>query len=203
LGSSEKIGNLFYCYSVLERKTSEMYLELGKKFDQPTIKPKIVTIAKDSLKHSNQFEELSADLIKENPTEKQCKRKLGKIWNHVEQITSNLKKEESLNEKETFEIINRLAFLEQYLGEEYSILENLKMLTYMSEEISETFDVNSRKKILNSIINDEKRHTNYLLEIYEILKKNSKNKESHPEFKFQNPDAWWVPSHSQITKHVI
>ena len=205
MGTPESIGNLFYCYSLLERKTSDMYYELSRKFDQPTIKPKMVTIAQDSLKHCNLFEELSKDLIKKTPTEKECKKSLSETWKQVIEITNSLKRHEILDEQDTFEIINRLAVLEHNFSEEYSTLEKLKMLTYMSEEISENYgvDVSSVKDALNSIIMDEKQHAYYLFEIYEILKKNSKKPDSSPEFKYQNPDAWLTPSHSQKTEHVI
>ncbi len=205
LGSPENIGSLFYCCSALERKTSEMYNELSRKFDQPTIKRKMVIIAEDSLKHCNLFEELSKNLIKKRPTEKECKKSLSETWKQVNEITKSLKKHEILDENESFEIINRLAVLENRLGEEYSTLEKLKMLTYMSNEISEKYgiDLSSIKDVLDAIIMDEKQHAYYLFEIYEILKKKSKKPDSSPEFKYQNPDAWLTPSHSQKTEHVI
>ena len=205
LGSPESIGNMLYCSSVLERKTFEMYNEISKKFDHPTIKPRLVTIAQDSLKHCNLLQEISKELIRKHPTEKQCKRSFGETWDHINEITKFLKERESISEKDFFEIINRLAFIEHNIGEEYSTLEKLKMLSYMSKEISENYaiDVSSRKDVLNTIINDEKKHANFLFEIYEILKEESKKPDSHPEFKYQNPDAWLTPSHSQKTGHVI
>jgi rubrerythrin len=118
LGSTENIGNLLYCSSVLERKTYEMYYELSQKFDHPTIKPKIVTIAQDSLKHCNMFEEISKELISKPPTKKQCKRSFGETWNHIDEITDFLKEKGSFTEKDFFEIINRLAVIEHNLGEE-------------------------------------------------------------------------------------
>lgn len=204
LRSPEGIGNMLYCSSVLEQKTYEMYNELSQKFDHPTIKPILVTIAQDSLKHCNLLQEISKELIRKPPTEKQCKRSFGETWNHIDEITKFLKEKESINEKDLFEIINRLAFIEHHLGEEYSTLEKLKMLSYMSREISENYatDVSSRKDVLNAIITDEKQHANSLFEIYEILKKKSKKLDSHPEFKYQNPDAWLTPSHRQKTGHV-
>ena len=182
-----------------------MYHQLSKKFDQPTIKPKLVTIAQDSLKHCNLFEELSKDLIKKTPTEKQCKQSLGKTWKHINEITKVLKQNKTLNEDESFELINRLAVLEHNFGEEYTTLEKLKTLSYMSKEIHEKYgiDVNSIKDVLDAIIIDEKQHAYYLFEIFESLKKNRKKVDSNPEFKYQNPDAWLTPSHSQKTEHVL
>jgi len=205
LGSPESIGNMLYCSSMLERKTYEMYNELSQKFNHPTIKPRLVTIAQDSFKHCNLLQEISKELIRKPPTERQCKRSLGETWNHIDEITKFLKERESISEQDFFEIINRLAFIEHHIGEEYSTLEKLKMLSYMSKEITEKYeiDVNSRKDVLNTIINDEKQHANFLFEIYEILKKKSKKPDSHPEFKYQNPDAWLTPSHTQKTGHVI
>ena len=75
----------------------------------------------------------------------------------------------------------------------------------MHDEISEKYgiDISSQKEVLESIIKDEKQHTSYLFEIYEILKKKSKKPDSQPEFKYQNPDAWLTPSHSQKSEQVI
>lgn len=205
LGSSDSIGNMLYCSSVLERKTYEMYYALSQKCNHPTIKPKLMTIAQDSLKHCNLFEEISKELTSKHPSEKQCKRNFKETWNHIAEITKYLEMRKSLSEEDFFEIINRLAFIEHHLGEEYSTLEKVKMLSYMNEEISKVYgtDLNSRKDVLTSIINDEKQHANYLFEIYETLKKNDKNPDSHPDFRYQTPDAWFVPSHSQKTGHVI
>ncbi len=205
LGTPESIGNLFCCFSLLERKTSELYHELGLKFDKPAIKRKMVIITQDSLKHCNLFKELSKGLIKKPPTEKRCKRSLGETWKHVDDITKLIKKTESLSEEDCFTLINRLAFLEHSLGEEYSTLEKMKMLTYMHDEISEKYgiDISSQKEVLESIIKDEKQHTRYLFEIYEILKKKSKKPDSQQEFKYQNPDAWLTPSHTQKSEQVI
>ena len=205
MGSPESIGNLFYCSSMLERKTYGMYNELSQKVDDADIKPTLVIIAQDSLKHCNLFEEISKDLISKNPREKSCKTNFGKTWKNIEEITKLVKQKKSLNEEEFFEIINRLAFIENSLGEEYSTLEKTKMLRYMDKEISEKYsiDFNSKKDILDSIISDEEQHINYLLEIYEKLKNKHPKMKSQPEFKYQNPDAWWIPNHSQKTEHVI
>ena len=205
MGSPENIGNTLYCSSVLERKIYEMYNELSQKCDHPTIKPKLVTITQDSLKHCNILREISKELIKKIPTKKQCKRSFGETWNQVDEITKFLKERESVSEEDFFEIINRLAVIEYHVGEEYSTLEKIKMISYMSKEISEKYgiDVSSRKDVLSMIIDDEKQHTHFLFEIFEILKKKSKKPDSHPEFKYQNPDAWLTPSHSQKTGHVI
>lgn len=203
--SSESIGNLFYCCSLLEKKTSEMYHELSRKFDQPTIKPKLVNIARDSLKHCKLFEELSKELIKKNPTEKQCKQNLSQTWKQIDEITKFLIQNKIVSEENSFELINRLAVLEHSLGEEYTTLEELKTLSYMSKEIHEKYgiDITSIKDVLDAIIIDENQHTYYLFEIFESLKKNRENPETNPEFKYQNPDAWLTPSHSQKTGHVI
>ena len=205
LQSTESIGNMLYCFSLLERKTSELYKELSERVNHKIIRPKLVTIAQDSLKHHNLFEEISKDLTPKNPIEKECKKRLEKTWNHIEDITKYVKRKKSLSEEEFFMIINRLAFLEHDLGEEYFTLENTKMLSFMNKEIAEKhgIDFSLKMDVLDSIIADEKQHINYLYEIHEALKEKNTKNDKHPEFKYQNPDAWWTPSHSQKTEHVI
>ena len=69
--SPVSIGNMLYCSSVLEKKTYEMYYALSQKCNHPTIKPKLVIMAQDSLKHCNLFEEISKELVDKHPSEKQ------------------------------------------------------------------------------------------------------------------------------------
>jgi rubrerythrin len=205
LPSSEDIGKLLFCSSLLEKKTFEMYNELSKKFDHPTITQKLVRISKDSLKHCNLLQEISKELVRKSPSEKECKHSFGEIWKQIERIAMFLKSRKSVSGEDFFEIINLLGFVERHMGEEYSTLEKLKTLSYMIKEISENYgiDLNSRKDVFESIISDEKEHADILFEIYKLLKKEINRPDLHPEFKYQNPDAWLTPSHSQKTGHVI
>jgi len=84
---------LVTCFTaqVYWKKTYEMYNELGQKVDDADIKPTLITIAQDSLKHYNLFEEISNDLINKNPSEKTCKTNFGKTWTHIEELTKLVK----------------------------------------------------------------------------------------------------------------
>jgi hypothetical protein len=59
-------------------------------------------------------------------------------------------------------------------------------------------------QLLQGMVQDIEKHIHLLEEIKtEIQKQQNKNKKKHPAFKYQSPDSWVRPSHSQKTKHVI
>ena len=164
MGTPESIGKVLFCSSLLEEKTYKMYYELSQRTEHPIVKPLLLSIAQDSLKHSVLFEETSKELITFPPKEKECKKGLGKIWNNIIEITNLVKSKKFFSPEDLLEIINKLVFIEYHLGEEYSILVKVETLTYMHQEISKMYGVDldsvigSRKNIFESIINDEQNH---------------------------------------------
>ena len=181
-----------------------MYYELSQKVDHPTVKPLLASIAQDSLKHSKLFEELSKELTTTPPKEKQCKKHLGEIWNHILEITKFVKTKKSVSSEDLLKIINKLAFIEYQLGEEYSTLEQVKTLTYMSQEISKTYGIDfegiirSRKHVFEIIIEDEQQHHRTLIEINELLGKLEPENGNQLKFKYQTPDAWTFPPTKKV-----
>ena len=176
-----------------------MYNEFSEKVDHPVIGPLLFSIAQDSLKHSKLFEEISKELIITSTNENQCKKSLEPIWNHITEITKLVKTKKVINSEGLLKIIKRLALVEYQFGEEYSILEQTKMLTYMNQQMTKTYGTTfdrffqSRKDVLNSIINDEQKHYQTLIEIHELLTEKEPEKDNTPEFKYQTPDAWTFP----------
>lgn len=205
MGSPENIGNVLFCSSLLEKKTYKMYYELSQKVIHPIVRPLLVSIAQDSSKHSIMFKEISKELITTPPKEKQCKKSLGEIWNHIVELTKFVKTKKTFSSKDLLEIIEKLAFIEYHFGEEYTILEKVKTLKYMSQEISKAHGINldvlfhSRKHLFDSIIEDEQKHYRTLFEIIDFLTKKEPEKDIHPKFKYQIPDAWTFPPPQKVT----
>ena len=196
MGYPENIGNIFFCSSLLEKKTYEMYYELSKKIENSVVRTLLVSIAQDSLKHSSLFEEISKDFITVPPKEKECKRQLGEIWSNIHSITKLLREKKTFSSEDLLVLIKKLSYVEYYMGEEYSILEKLKTLKYMSKEISNLYNVDFEdafslhQKIFDSIINDEQKHRDILINIVKLLTKELAPNISHPTIKYQTPDAW-------------
>jgi hypothetical protein len=75
----------------------------------------------------------------------------------------------------------------------------------MTKEISRLYGMDSKKfnEYLKEIIRDIEQHMLILEEIKVTLEnEQTKDKKIHPSFKYQSPDAWFVPTHSQKTNHV-
>jgi rubrerythrin len=205
LGSSENIGNVLFCSSLLEKRTYEMYFELSEKIKHPNVKNLLVSIAQDSLKHSSLFEIISTKFNSNPPNEKICKKQLGIIWKYVDEVFELVKNKKIIGSEDLLDLIKKLSSFEYYMGEEYSILEKVKMLKYMSKEISkmngnDLGDVfESHKNVFGSIINDERKHRETLIEISELLTKEIASKNINPKFKYQTPDAWtFQPPNKEI-----
>ena len=79
-------------------------------------------------------------------------------------------------------------------------------MVFMCNEIKRCFGMNSSKfnELLNEVVQDIEEHIILLEEIKKIVDyEQNKGKMKHPVFKYQSPDAWLKPSHSQKTGHVI
>lgn len=205
MGFPENIGNVLFCSSLLEKKTYEMYYELSKKIENSVVRTLLVSIAQDSLKHSSLFEEISKDFINVPPREKECKKQLGEIWSNIYSVTKLLKDKKTLSSEDLLVLIKKLSYVEYYMGEEYSILEKVKTLKYMSKEISDFYNIDFEdafslhQKVFDSIVNDEQKHRDILIDIVKLLTKELAPSITHPTIKYQTPDAWvFQPPNKEI-----
>lgn len=203
--SSESVGNVLFCSSLLELRTYEMYYEISGKIEHPLVRTLLVSIAQDSLKHSSLFDVTSKDFVTIPPNEKLCKKQSGIIWRYIDEVTEFVKNKKTLDSEDLLDLIKKLSSVEYYMGEEYSILEKVKTLKYMSKEISKIygFDMEDISKannaVYSSIINDETKHRETLIEIVKLLTKEIESKNIHPKFKYQTPDAWvFQPPNKEI-----
>ncbi len=110
-------------------------------------------------------------------------------------------KQVSVNELSDF-----LQILESSGGAAQYLLVQAETFLFMSQEITKFYGMDAKKfnELLQSIVQDIEKHIHLLEQIKtEIEKQQNKNKKTHPVFKYQSPDSWITPSHSQRTKHVI
>ena len=205
LASPENIGKVLFCSSRLEEKTYKMYYDLSQKIQNSVVRTLLVSIAQDSLKHSSLFLEISKEFVDSLPKEKECKKQLGELWKNIDSITKFIDDKKTITSEELLELTKKLSHFEYYMGEEYNILEKVKTLKYMSEEISASYgiefedSIKVHKNVFESIIKDEQKHREILFDIVELLIKELAPKVNHPKVKYQTPDAWiFQPPNKEI-----
>jgi hypothetical protein len=58
--------------------------------------------------------------------------------------------------------------------------------------------------LLNEMVRDIEENIHLLEEVkHTVEQEYDEDKKHHPTFKYQSPDAWLTPSHSQKSGHVI
>jgi rubrerythrin len=183
---------LFRCSSILEKKTSALYMKIAEKTQLPLIKSHLLHIAHDSQKHSAIFEGISESIRKSKSKPKDCEKKLGQIWQVTQDLTREVASKPKMSEEETAQLVEKLAPIESFMGEEYYVLVQAKTLKFLTKEIRQIYSVNLEKVkyILEGVIRDEETHLE-LSTIKEILiKRELKRQDNVPEVKYQGPDAW-------------
>jgi len=184
---------LFRCSSILEEKTSVLYMKIAEKIQLPLIKSYLLHIAHDSQKHSAIFEGIGESIGKSNSKPKDCEKKLGQIWQVTEDLTREVVSKPKMSEEETARLVERLAPIESFMGEEYYIFVQAKTLKFLTKEIRQIYNVNLEnvKYVLEGVIRDEETHQRLLSTIKEIfVKRELKRQDNVPEVKYQSPDAW-------------
>ena len=99
-----------------------------------------------------------------------------------------------------------LLTLESSGGAAQYLLVQAETLLFMCNETSRCYGVepNEFNDLLQEIVYDVEEEINLLEDVKKIIDaEQNKEKKNHPVFKYQSPDAWFTPSHSQKTGHVI
>lgn len=110
---------------------------------------------------------------------------------------------EQVKEKEEItlqELSDYLTILESTGGAAQFLLVQAETFLFMSNEIIKLYGMDSQKfnELLNEIIQDIEENIRLLDDINNIIQnEQNKNKKKNPLFKYQTPDAWFTPSHSQ------
>ena len=196
------IADFLMCLSGLEISNSQMFRFLSEKIVLNSIKPQLNRIAEDNLKHSQILEDISKQIGNSKVKTKECKIKLSVICKNV---TNLLKKVKGKKEITIEELAEYLEVLESSGGASQYLLVQAETFLYMTKEISKAYGMDSEKfnDYLKEIINDIEEHMLLLEEIKSIMENElTMDKKKHPSFKYQSPDAWFVPTHSQRTNHV-
>ena len=200
---TEGLADFLLCLSGLEDKNSQLFKGLSEKVALQSVKPQLSMIAEDNEKHSKILQDLSERIGNSKVKTKECKRKLSVVCENTEMILKHVKKKKEISLEE---LTKYLGILESEGGATQYLLVQAETFYFMCNEIKKCKGMNSRKfnDLLNEIVRDIEEHISLLEEIKNIVEQNQNmGKTEHPLFKYQSPDAWLTPSHSQKTGHVI
>jgi rubrerythrin len=186
------IAKYIQCLSVLEHNTSLLYRHLSDRAETPLIKSLLLSVSKDSSKHSGLLKGVADSISELKQNTKECEKNLGEVWKMVSTQLNEINKRERKSELPFSEMLPKLTALESSLGEEYYIFVQMKTLQLMVKEINQLYSINLEtiKKVFESIIRDEEHHREILATIKGILDENSTEQDNTPKVKYQNPDGW-------------
>ncbi len=200
---ADGIADFLSCLSSLEHKNAELFQMLSEKTTMPSAQPLLLEIAKDNQKHANQLLQISKKIGNPTVKTKQCKLRLSVVCENTETILRMVKKRKQVTVNELSDF---LQILESSGGAAQYLLVQAETFLFMSQEITKFYGMDAKKfnELLEAMVQDIEKNIDLLEEIKtEIEKQQNKDKKTHPAFKYQSPDSWITPSHSQKTKHVI
>jgi rubrerythrin len=189
MNDPRKVAEYIQCLSLLEDETSQLYSKLSQRIKTPLIKSLLLSISKDSSKHSTLLKGVAKTISASKQNPKDCAKKLGKVWSAVSNYIDEIDKEE-IGEMNVF--LQKLSVLESTFGEEYYLFVQMKTLQLMAKMINQLYSINVEniKKVFVSIIKDEERHREILVTIKNVIEENLKEHNNIPKVKYQNPDVW-------------
>lgn len=200
---ADGLADFLLCLSGLEDKNSQLFKGLSEKIVLPSVKPQLKKIADDNEKHSKRLQEMGERMGNPKMKTKECKKKLSVVCENTEIILKQVQEKKEISLKELSEY---LKILESAGGAAQFLLVQAETFLFMCNEIKKCYGTKSHtfNEMLNEIVQDIEEHIRLLEEIKRIVEdEKNKGKGKHPLFKYQSPDAWLTPSHSQKTEHVI
>ena len=191
MNDPKKVAEYIQCLSILEDKTSQLYSKLSQRAKTPLVKSLLLSISKDSSKHSTLLKGIAETISDSKHNHKDCAKKLGKVWSAVSSYFDEIDKEE-MGEMNFSVFLQKLSVLESTFGEEYYMFVQMKTLQLMAKMINQLYRINVEniKNVFVSIINDEEHHREILVTIKNVIEENLKEHSNTPKVKYQNPDVW-------------
>jgi hypothetical protein len=179
------------CLSILEYNTFLLYRSLSEKTETPLAKSLLLSIAKDSSKHSTLLKGVGNSIANSEVKTKDCAENLGQIWLTVTSFLDEAKTGK-VNKLSLANLYEKLLPLESELGEEYFMLVQMQTLKHLTKEINESYNISldNVKSIFESIISDENHHIELLGTLKELSKPIEKDLDNTPMVRYQSPDNW-------------
>lgn len=190
-----------------EKSVSLLYEDIARRVWLPLIEALILEISQDSQKHYTMLKALAESLPKTDNNSKDYINTIGETWCTIEKFRREITETQSLSEDEIMQLSSQLMPLENTLVDEYKVFlepETLQMLTTELKRIYR-IETDTVKTIFAEIIADEEHHKRILATTKAIIDwrtlvdwRATKKADSAPEVQFRNPDAWSVPSASNM-----
>ena len=140
------------------------YKSFAERAQNPSIKPLLLFISYDSLKHSRILRALSELIAETTVTANECEAMLGKAWRKsVFQAQKETIKKEKIEDSELASLIDKMINFESFVGEEYLTTLHLKTIQLIVPD--PRIDQANLKRILGWIVEDEERHELILTKI--------------------------------------
>jgi rubrerythrin len=192
MDNPQAIAKYINCLSILEDRTALLYINLSERVETPLTKSLLLSISKDSSKHSILLKGIAHSISDSKQNRKDCAKKLGEVWDIVTNYLNKVNKKNKMSKLGFSELLPKLTALESSLGEEYYVFVQMKTLQLMAKEINQLYgiDLENIKKVFESVIRDEEHHREILATITAIISKKLTKKDNTPIVKYQNPDAW-------------
>jgi rubrerythrin len=200
---ADGLADFLLCLSALENKNSQLFKGLAEKIVLPSVKPQLSKIAEDNEKHSKCLQKMGERIGNPKVRTKECKKKLSVVCENTEIILKQVQEKKEISLEDLTEY---LRILESAGGAAQFLLVQAETFLFMCNEIKRCYGMNADKfnELLNEIVQDIEEHIILLEEIKKIVDhEQHREREKHPLFRYQSPDSWLTPSHSQKTGHVI
>jgi len=191
MNDAKTMASYISCLSMLENNTSLLYRSLSEKTGNTLAKSLLLSIAKDSSKHSELLKGLSESIVSSEVKTKDCAKNLGQIWLNVDSYFNEVTSKK-VGELSFADLDEKLISLESSLGEEYYIFVQMQTLQHLTSLINRSYniDLDSVKSIFENIIRDENRHIEVIGTLKKLVEPQQKEYDYTPIVKYQSPDRW-------------
>jgi hypothetical protein len=193
----DDIADFLTCLAGLEKRNSQLFQILSARIDLSSIKPQLTKIADDNEKQAKILEGMSQRIGNSKIKTKECKIRLSLVSKNIEDIFERVKNKKEIPIKD---LKDYLDMLESNGGASQYLLIQAETFLLMPNEINKSYGMDSQKfnDLLSEMVQDIEEHILLSEEIKIIIEHElNKDKKNHPVIKYQSPDAWLTPSHSQ------
>jgi len=165
----DELAKYAQCCSMLEDAVARAYRRMALLIAEKGLKPLLLHIAYDSFKHSKVLRELAKGLsAKVKADLEACLKQMGEAWKRtVESAEVMASRKERIRTEELLTIIDHMERIENFVGEEYLMFINSRILQIVS--LIDERDLELYKATLELIAEDEERHRLILTKIKEYL----------------------------------
>jgi hypothetical protein len=191
MNDPKTLAKYISCLSFLEENIAIVYSKFSDSVEMPLLKSMLLSISQDSSKHSSLLKGVADSISDSKEKLGDCGKKLGEVWSVVNALLGEAEKKRK-GTLSFMDLLPKFSALESSIGEEYYIFVQMKTLQLMAKEINQLYSINleSIKKVFESIIKDEEHHRELLATMKEIIDDNPIKYDTTPKVKYQNPDSW-------------